>query len=133
MSDWFKNTIGAIKGFIVNKWKPKPSPDSQSPSDKYGQPSQPLTLEQRKQILRDFLTKQVAQGWTIEIENEFDVVLGRKRKFNWGFKLIIFLILLLIFVPLALFYLVVVIIRGVTAKPVRRHYRVNDIGVISKA
>ena len=81
-------------------------------------------------MFREFLTKQVVQGWTIEIENDFDAVLGKKRKFNWGIKLILFLVLLLIFLPLGLFYLVVVIVRGVTAKPVRRYYRINDIGLI---
>ena len=130
MNDRLKKVIGSIQTFIRSQTTPKPSPYGQSPIDKDGQPLPPLAPEQLKQKFRDFLTKQVAQGWSIEIENDFDAVLGRKQKFNWGFKLILFLILLLVFVPLALFYLVVVVIRGVTAKPVRRHYRISDIGLV---
>lgn len=130
MGNMLKQVIDAIKSFFSKQWTPKPSPYGESQADHLGQPPQPLSPELRKQMFREFLTKQVVQGWTIEIENDFDAVLGKKRKFNWGIKLIIFLVLLLLFLPLGLFYLVVVIIRGVTAKPVRRHYRINDIGLI---
>jgi hypothetical protein len=130
MGNMIKQVIDAIKDFFSNQWTPKPSPYGESPADQFGQPPQSVSHELRKQMFREFLTKQVVQGWTIEIENDFDAVLGKKRKFNWGIKLILFLVLLLIFLPLGLFYLVVVIVRGVTAKPVRRHYRINDIGLI---
>lgn len=89
-----------------------------------------ISSEERKKIFRQFLTARVTEGWSLEIENEFDAVLSRKARFRWFGKLIIFLILLLLFAPLALFYLIVVIIRGVTARPSRLHISIDEFGDI---
>ena len=118
-----------IRDFYDKNLVPKPSP---SFVDEQGQPLPPPTLEQRKQKFRQFITNKVAEGWTIEIENEFDIVLSKKPSFTWFGKLVIFLILLLLFAPLALFYLIVVIIRGVTAKPIRSHFRIDEMGLIHR-
>jgi hypothetical protein len=91
------------------------------------------TPEEAKKILREAVTNYVSDGWNIEIENENDVVLGRKAKFQWVGKLVIFLLLLLIFAPLAIFYLIVVIVRGVTAKPARLHIWVDKDGRIQRS
>lgn len=79
---------------------------------------------------RAVLTDYVADGWNIEIENEFDAVLSKRPQFRWVGKLIIFLILLLIFVPLALFYLIVIIVQGVTIKPRRMKVWVDELGQV---
>ena len=74
----------------------------------------------------------MAAGWSIEIENEFDAVLSKKGKFSWVGKLIIFLILLLLFAPLALFYLIVVVVKGVSAKPARLRLWIDEDGRIKR-
>jgi len=93
---------------------PKPLPPL---VDDQGMPLPPPTPEEARKTLRAVITNYVADGWNIEIENELEVVLGRKAKFHWVGKLIIFLILLLLFAPIGIFYLIVVIVKGVTAKP----------------
>ena len=114
---WFRFTV------------PKPLPPR---VDDLGQVLPPPTPEEAKKILREAVTNYVADGWNIEIENEKDVVLGRKAKFQWVGKLVVFLLLLLIFAPLAIFYLIVVIVRGVTAKPARLHIWVDEAGRIQR-
>ena len=109
---------------------PKPLPPL---VDEKGQPLPPPTPEEAKKTLRAAITNYVADGWDVEIENDFEVVLGRKAKFHWVGKLIIFLLLLLIFVPLALFYLIVVIVKGVTAKPARLRVWIDANGRIQRA
>ena len=90
----------------------------------------PPTPEEARKSFRDALTEYVARGWTIEIENEFDAVISRKPKFRWFLKLVVFLILLLIFWPLALFFLLVVLIRGLTARPQRLRIYIDPDGQI---
>jgi hypothetical protein len=114
---WFRFTV------------PKPLPPR---VDDLGQILPPPTPEEAKKILRETVTNYVADGWNIEIENENDVVLGRKAKFQWVGKLVVFLLLLLVFAPLAIFYLIVVIVRGVTAKPARLHIWVDEAGRIQR-
>ena len=83
-------------------------------------------------MLRAAITNYVADGWNVEIENDFEVVLGRKAKFHWVGKLIIFLLLLLLFAPIGIFYLIVVIIKGVTAKPVRMRLWIDNEGRLQR-
>jgi hypothetical protein len=90
----------------------------------------PLRPEEAREIFRRALTDYVAKGWTIEIENEFDAVISRKPKFRWFLKLVLFLILLLIFFPLAIFFLLVVLVRGLTAKPRRLRIHMDPYGQI---
>jgi hypothetical protein len=93
----------------------------------------PLSPEESRKLFRYRLTEYVANGWSIEIENELDAVLSRKSGFRWVGKLVIFLVLLLIFVPLAFFYLIVVIVKGVTAKPNRIRIWVDENGQIQSS
>jgi hypothetical protein len=114
---WFRFTV------------PKPLPPL---VDEKGQPLPPPTPEEAKKTLRTVITNYVADGWNIEIENDFEVVLGRKAKFHWVGKLIIFLLLLLLFAPIGIFYLIVVIIKGVTAKPARIRVWIDADGRIQR-
>jgi hypothetical protein len=114
---WFRFTV------------PKPLPPL---VDEKGQPLPPPTQEEAKKTLRTVITNYVADGWNIEIENDFEVVLGRKAKFHWVGKLIIFLLLLLLFAPIGIFYLIVVIIKGVTAKPARIRVWIDADGRIQR-
>lgn len=90
------------------------------------------TAEEARKSFRTALTDCVAGGWTLEIENEFDAVLSKKAPFHWGGKLIAFLVLLFIFAPIALFYLIVVIVRGVSAKPSRLRVWIDEDGLIQQ-
>ena len=115
---WFRLTV------------PKPL---QPRVDDQGQPLPPPTAEEAKETLRAVITNYVADGWNIELENDFEVVLGRKAKFHWVGKLIIFLVLLLLFAPIGIFYLIVVIVRGVTAKPARLRIWIDEDGLIQRS
>jgi hypothetical protein len=88
------------------------------------------TPEEARKSFRQALTDYVSRGWTIEIENEFDAVISRKPQFRWFLKLIVFLVLLLLFFPFAIFFLVVVLVRGLTAKPRRLRIYVDSEGKI---
>lgn len=88
------------------------------------------TPEEARKSFREALTNYVAKGWTIEIENEFDAVISKKPQFRWFLKLFVFLILLLIFFPVAIFFLLVVLVRGLTAKPRRLRIYIDPGGQI---
>ena len=88
------------------------------------------TPEEARNSFRVALTDYVARGWIIEIENEFDAVISRKPQFRWFLKLIIFLLLLFLFFPLAIFFLLVVLVRGLTAKPRRLRIYIDPEGKI---
>jgi hypothetical protein len=92
----------------------------------------PLTPEESRQLFRKALTDSVEGGWKIEIENELDAVLSKKPSFNWFGSLVGFVIFLLIYAPLALFFLVVVIIRGVTRRDVTRKIWIDDQGRVQR-
>ena len=114
---WFRLTV------------PKPLPPL---LDDQGQLLPAPTPDEAKKMLRAAITNYVADGWNVEIENDFEVVLGRKAKFHWVGKLIIFLLLLLLFAPIGIFYLIVVIIKGVTAKPVRMRLWIDNEGRLQR-
>lgn len=96
--------------------------------DENGELRPPPSPAQARIDFREALTGYVRDGWSIEIENELDAVLSRKATFSWVGKLLVFLILLVIFAPLALFYLIVVIVKGVTAKPRRIQVWIDEDG-----
>ncbi len=126
----FLGKLGALLQDLWNRFTvPKPLPPL---VDEQGQPLPPPTPEEAKKALRTVVTNYVADGWNIEIEHDFEVVLGRKAKFHWVGKLVIFLILLLLFAPIAIFYLIVVIVKGVTAKPARLRVWIDADGRIQR-
>jgi hypothetical protein len=129
MKAFFAKAVMLSKDFWFRFTVPKPLPPR---VDGLGQVLPPPTPGEAQKILREAVTNYVADGWNVEIENENDVVLGRKAKFYWIGKLILFLVLLLIFAPLAIFYLIVVIVKGVTAKPARMRVWVDENGRIQQ-
>lgn len=70
----------------------------------------------RKTKFRRYLTEWVGLGWQIEIENDFDAVISRKRKSGWFGTFLVFIILLLVFAPLAIFYLIYIIVTRTSGK-----------------
>lgn len=97
-----------------------------------GEQLPPPSAEQARLLFREALTNRVADGWKIEIENQFDAVLSRKQNPTWFGKLILFLILLVVFAPLALFYLIFVIITSVNAKPSTLRIWIDEDGRIQQ-
>ena len=85
-------------------------------SEKVNEAQIELSPEERKSRFRRYLTILVGEGWHIEIENEFNAVLRFKTRSGFFIAFIIFVILLLIFGPLALFYLVYVIVTRIRGK-----------------
>ena len=93
--------------------KPPVKPDPNAPIV----PPVELTPEERRAKFRRVLTDRVSAGWHLEIENDYDAVISRKKGFNWLGSLFLFIILLFLVAPLAIFYLVVLAIVKITAKP----------------
>lgn len=129
MKQFLEKLIGLVQDIWFRLTVPKPLPLL---VDNQGRPLPPPTPEEAKKTLRAVITNYVADGWNIEIENELEVVLGRKAKFHWVGKLIIFLILLLLFAPIGIFYLIVVVVKGVTAKPARIRVWIDADGRIQR-
>jgi hypothetical protein len=129
-----KNIFSKFLDFLKEIWEGMTTPAVTSPKvDQQGTPLPPLNAEESRKTFRAALTEYVADGWTIEIENELDAVLSKKPQFRWVGKLVIFLLLLLLFLPLGLFYLIVVIVKGVTAKPRRMRIWIDEAGKIQTA
>ena len=128
-----KQFVDKLVSFMQDLWFRFTVPKPLLPLvDDQGQPLPPPTPEEAKKTLRAAITNYVADGWNIEIENDLEVVLGKKAKFHWVGKLIIFLLLLLLFAPIGIFYLIVVIIKGVTAKPARIRVWIDADGRIQR-
>ena len=98
--------------------------------DKDAIPLPAPTPEEARKSFREALTEYVARGWSIEIENEFDAVISRKPQFRWVLKLAVFLVFLFLFWPLAIFFLLVFLIRGLTARPRRLRIFIDPDGQI---
>ena len=81
------------------------------------EPPKELTSEERRIKFRRALTDRVSAGWRLEIENEFDAVISRKKDFNWIGSFLLFILLFLIFAPIAFFYLIVLAVVKITARP----------------
>ncbi len=127
-----KNIFSKFVDFLKEIWQGMTTPAVTSPKvDQPGTPLPPPNAEESRKTFRAALTEYVANGWTIEIENELDAVLSKKPQFRWIGKLVIFLLLL--FLPLGLFYLIVVIVKGVTAKPRRMRIWIDEVGKIQTA
>lgn len=83
-----------------------------------------------KALFRKTLTDNVANGWHIEIENEYDAVLSKKRAFNWIPHILIILLGVFAFMPLAFFWVFVMIIIAVTQRSKTKRVWVDPEGEI---
>jgi hypothetical protein len=90
----------------------------------------PVSEEQAKENLRKVVAELVERGWRIEMQNTFDAILSKKQSFNWIFHLIFLLVLAVIFLPLALFWLFVMVILAVTRKPSTKRVWVEKNGEV---
>jgi C4-dicarboxylate-specific signal transduction histidine kinase len=90
----------------------------------------PVPEDQATENLRAIVTKLVERGWRIEILNDFDAVLSKKRQFNWILHCILLFVFLFIFPLLALLWLVVMVILAVTRRPVTKRVWVEKNGEV---
>jgi hypothetical protein len=124
-----------MKGFLKDlqaRWFFFIRPKLSAPTPIQEEPLTPLTPEESRLLFRTALTDSVEGGWKIEIENELDAVLSKKPQFHWFGSLVGFLILLFIYFPFALFFLIIIIIKGVTRRDVTRKLWIDDLGRVQR-
>ena len=90
----------------------------------------PVSDEIAKRALTIAIAQKVERGWRIEMQNEFDAILSKKRDFNWILHVLLLLLFLILFAPLALFWLFVMVIIAVTRKRVTRRVWVEKNGEV---
>ena len=83
------------------------------------------TSEARKQSLEAFIIRQVSQGWRLEGQTEYAVVLAIGKKPNH-------ILHFLLCIPTFGFWLIVWIILGISMTIKRRTYQVDDYGQIKQ-
>ena len=81
-----------------------------------------------KELFKSALVDWVANGWHIEIENGYEAVLSKKKPFNWIPHLVIILLGLFLFAPLALFWILVMIIVALTRGTKTKRVWIDDEG-----
>jgi hypothetical protein len=74
------------------------------------------------------LVDNVANGWHIEIENGYEAVLSKKKPFNWIPHLVVILFGLFLFLPLAIFWILVMIVVAITRPTKTKRIWVDDLG-----
>ncbi len=89
-----------------------------------------ITNEEAKSRLRKVVGDRVENGWHIEMQNEFDVIISKKKSFPWIVNLLMVLIWLVIFTPLALVWLFAMLIVAITRKPITRRIWIEKSGEI---
>jgi len=92
--------------------RPPVQPESNEPIE----PPKEISPDERRIQFRRYLTELVSEGWKIEIENEFDAVVSYQSRSGLFIAFVWFIILLLIFAPLAFFYLAYVIVTRLRGK-----------------
>jgi hypothetical protein len=120
---WFKRQIEWVD--FSQKMYNKRVADESSRRDE-----NPVSEERAKENLRKVVAELVERGWRIEMQNTFDAILSKKPGFNWIFHLILLLVLAVIFLPLALFWLFVMVILAVTRKPSTKKVWVEQNGEV---
>jgi hypothetical protein len=83
------------------------------------------TAEERKQSLEAFIISRVSQGWRLEGQTEYAVVLAFGKKPNH-------ILHFLLCIPTFGFWLIVWIILGISMTIKRRTYQVDDYGKIKQ-
>jgi len=83
------------------------------------------TSEERKQLLEAFIINRVSQGWRLEGQTEYAVVLATGKKPNH-------ILHFLLCIPTFGFWLIVWIIMGMSMTIKRRTFQVNDFGQIKQ-
>ena len=81
-----------------------------------------------REIIKSTLVNEVANGWHIEIENGYEAVISKKKSFNWIPHLVVILLGLFLFVPLAIFWLLVMVIVAISRGTNTKRIWIDDEG-----
>jgi len=81
-----------------------------------------------KNLIKSTLVNEVANGWHIEIENGYEAVLSKKKPFNWIPHLVVILLGIFLFIPLAIFWPLVMIVVAVSRGTQTKRIWVDDEG-----
>ena len=90
----------------------------------------PVSDQIAKKALTLAIAHKVERGWRIEMQNEFDAILSKRRDFNWILHILLVLLFLVLFAPLALLWLFVMVILAVTRKRVTSRVWVEKNGEV---
>ncbi len=89
-----------------------------------------VSEEEATSALRKVISLQVEKGWRIEMQNEFDAILSKKKNFPWFFHILLIVIFFVLFSPLAILWLAVMLIIAVTSKPITKRIWVEKNGEV---
>ena len=81
-----------------------------------------------KELIKSTLVNEVANGWHIEIENGYEAVLSKKKPFNWIPHLVVILLGIFLFIPLAIFWPLVMIVAAVSRGTNTKRVWIDDEG-----
>ena len=81
-----------------------------------------------QELFKSTLVNEVANGWHIEIENGYEAVISKKKSFNWIPHLVVILLGLFLFVPLAIFWLLVMVIVAISRGTNTKRVWIDDEG-----
>lgn len=129
MKKYLESALILIKKLWIRLTVPEDFSQSSSRVDSTGKPLPPPTPEEARAGFKRALTVKVAEGWKIEVENEYDAVISRKLKFKWVLKLLIFLVLCFV-PPIAFLYVVIVILMSFNRRPKRLQIGIDPNGWI---
>ena len=87
-----------------------------------------VNRKKAKENFKTALVNNVANGWHIEIENGYEAVLSKKKPFNWIPHLVVILSGLFLFLPLAIFWILVMIIVAITRPTKTKRIWIDDLG-----
>ena len=98
--------------------------------EKLARETNPVSEEIAKKALTVAIAQKVERGWRIEMQNEFDAIISKRREFNWILHILLVILFLFMFAPLAIFWLFVMVIIAVTRKRITRRVWVEKNGHI---
>ena len=81
-----------------------------------------------KELIKSTLVNEVANGWHIEIENGYEAVLSKKKPSNWIPHLVVILLGIFLFIPLAIFWPLVMIVVAVSRGTQTKRIWIDDEG-----
>lgn len=87
-----------------------------------------VNRKKARELIKSTLVNEVANGWHIEIENGYEAVLSKKKPFNWIPHLVVILLGIFLFIPLAIFWPLVMIVVAVSRGTSTKRIWVDDEG-----
>ena len=87
-----------------------------------------VNRKKARELIKSTLVNEVANGWHIEIENGYEAVLSKKKPFNWIPHLVVILLGIFLFIPLAIFWPLVMIVVAVSRGTSTKRIWIDDEG-----